>query len=166
MPDNPWTYQAIDETATEKLGVALAESLPRPAVVALCGTLGAGKTRLVRAMAAGLGIDPSLVTSPTFMLVHEYPGDVPLYHFDAYRLRGEEEFQQLGPEEYFAGDAGGIAVIEWADRVAECLPSERLDVSIEIIGPTERRFSITAHGDPYEVVVDRLKRSLSESFNR
>ena len=66
-----WTFDADDEAATDMLGVALARCLPRPAVVALCGTLGAGKTRLVRAMARGLGIDPEVVTSPTFVLVHE-----------------------------------------------------------------------------------------------
>lgn len=166
MASNVWTYGAVDEAATERLGVALAESLPRPAVVALRGALGAGKTRLVRAIAGGLGINTNLVTSPTFMLVHEYPGETPLYHFDAYRLRGEEEFWQLGPEEYFGGDAGGIAVVEWADRVSACLPLERLDISIEILGPAERRFLITASGDRYQHLLERLRRSLAAPFNR
>jgi tRNA threonylcarbamoyladenosine biosynthesis protein TsaE len=128
-------------------------------VVALRGTLGAGKTRLVRAMAVGLGFDPNLVTSPTFVLIHEYPGETPLYHLDAYRLRGEDEFWQLGPEEYFhsAGDTG-IAVVEWADRVAGCLPQERMEITIDVTGATERRFSIVALGEKYEVSLSRLKR--------
>src|SRR5215469_4858961 len=126
MPSEMWIYDAENEAATERLGLNLAQSLPPPAVVALRGTLGAGKTRLVRAIARGLGIDPDLVTSPTFVLVHEYPGETPLYHFDAYRLRGEDEFLQLGPDEYFhpGGDMGGITVVEWADRVTGCLPQE------------------------------------------
>ncbi|OYV88730.1 MAG: tRNA (adenosine(37)-N6)-threonylcarbamoyltransferase complex ATPase subunit type 1 TsaE, partial [Planctomycetia bacterium 21-64-5] len=102
-----WSCDAIDESSTEKLGLALADSLPRPAVVALCGTLGAGKTRLVRAIARGLGIDSETVTSPTFVLLHEYPGTTPLFHFDAYRLRDEDEFWQLGADEYLSGQAGG-----------------------------------------------------------
>jgi tRNA threonylcarbamoyladenosine biosynthesis protein TsaE len=158
MPNQPWTYRACDEAETERLGIALAESLPRPAVVALRGTLGAGKTRLVRAMARGLGIDPDLVTSPTFVLVHEYPGETPLYHFDAYRLRGEEEFWQLGPEEYFGGDLAGITIVEWADRVEACLPDERMEITIEAVAATERRFSIIAFGEKYELAVSRLAR--------
>jgi tRNA threonylcarbamoyladenosine biosynthesis protein TsaE len=154
-----WRFHATDEDATEKLGVALAECLPQPAMMALFGTLGAGKTRLVRAIASGLNIDPGLVTSPTFVLVHEYPGETPLFHFDAYRLRGEEEFWQLGPEDYF-GDPHGITVVEWADRVAACLPADRLNVSIEIVGPTERQFSMEAFGEDYERALEHLKRLL------
>ena len=149
-------YHAADEADTEKLGVALANALPRPAVVALSGTLGAGKTRLVRAIAGGLGIDPESVTSPTFVLLHEYPGTTPLFHFDAYRLRDEEEFWQLGADEYLSGQAGGIVVIEWAERVAGCLPDERLEIAIEVVGPQERRFSIAARGDRYRGVLHQL----------
>jgi tRNA threonylcarbamoyladenosine biosynthesis protein TsaE len=157
MPSETWIYDAGDETATERLGVILARSLPRPAVVALRGTLGAGKTRLARAMASGLGIDPDLVTSPTFVLLHEYPGETPLYHFDAYRLRGEDEFWRLGPDEYFGGEMGGITVVEWADRVAGCLPQERMEITIDVTGATERRFSMVALGEKYEQALSCLK---------
>jgi tRNA threonylcarbamoyladenosine biosynthesis protein TsaE len=151
-----WAYHADDEAATQKLGLMLAKVLPRPAVVGLCGTLGAGKTRLVQAIALGLGIDPALVTSPTFVLVHEYPGETPLVHFDAYRLHNDEEFWQLGAEEYLGGRTGGIAVIEWADRVVACLPRERLDISIAVTGATERQFELTATGQAYEQALERL----------
>ncbi|HET6878756.1 MAG TPA: tRNA (adenosine(37)-N6)-threonylcarbamoyltransferase complex ATPase subunit type 1 TsaE [Pirellulales bacterium] len=154
--EHTWTYRAVDEEATQKLGIALAKALPRPAVVALSGTLGAGKTRLVQAMAPGIGIDPGQVTSPTFVLLHEYVGDSPLFHFDAYRLTSDEEFWQLGAEEYLYGRTGGIAVIEWAERVAACLPRERLDISIAVAGPTERQFDVTAHGEPYQQALERL----------
>ena len=156
----PWTFDANDVSDTERLGIALATALPRPAVVALRGTLGAGKTRLVQAMALGLGMDPSVVTSPTFVLLHEYAGETPLFHFDAYRLRSDEEFWQLGADEYLSGEAGGIAVIEWADRVAGCLPPERLEVSIEVVSPSERRFTVVAHGERYEQALERVKRLL------
>jgi tRNA threonylcarbamoyladenosine biosynthesis protein TsaE len=159
-PDT-WSYTALDEAGTRALGTALAESLPRPAVVGLRGTLGAGKTRLVQAIAAGLGIDPGQVTSPTFVLLHEYSGEVPLFHFDAYRLRSEDEFWQLGAEEYLDAAADGIAVIEWAERVAGCLPDERLDIEIEVNGPTQRRFTFAAYGERYREAVERLKQRLS-----
>jgi tRNA threonylcarbamoyl adenosine modification protein YjeE len=156
----PLTYRATNEQGTEKLGIALAAALPRPAVVAVRGTLGAGKTRLVRAMAQGLGIAADLVTSPTFVLVREYPGETPLYHFDAYRLHSDEEFWQLGPEEYFDGEMGGITVVEWADRVERCLPPERLEVAIEVTGATERTFVVTALGERYQAALNQLKKLL------
>ena len=89
--------------------------LPPGTTVALCGTLGAGKTRLVQAIAEGLGVNRRDVVSPTFVLIQEYRGRRMIYHIDAYRLRDDDEFQQLGPDEYFESD--GLVLIEWADRV-------------------------------------------------
>ncbi|HVX10743.1 MAG TPA: tRNA (adenosine(37)-N6)-threonylcarbamoyltransferase complex ATPase subunit type 1 TsaE [Pirellulales bacterium] len=156
-----WSLAAPDISATERLGVALASVLPRPATVALNGPLGAGKTRLVQAIAVGLGIDPAEVTSPTFVLVHEYSGTIPLFHFDAYRVRSDEEFWQLGAEEYLAGDTPAIVVIEWAERITACLPRDRLDISIDVWGPTERRFRFVAHAEAYELALERLCRLLA-----
>jgi len=148
----PFLYIAADEAGTEALGAALARLLPRPAVVALRGTLGAGKTRLVQALAAALGIDRQLVSSPTFVLLHEYAGPTPIYHFDAYRLRGADEFWELGADEYLA-DRRGITVIEWSERVHQCLPAERLDITIKVTGPSERLFRLTAVGPRYQTVM-------------
>lgn len=159
--ETKWRYEAESEAATELLGAALARALPQPAVVALHGTLGAGKTRLVRAVAQGLGIDPDQVTSPTFVLLHEYSGEAMLFHFDAYRLAGEEEFWQLGAEEYLDGTTGGITVIEWAERVAACLPAERIEVFIEVSGDTQRTFTFIAHGEGYKKTIAILKQSLA-----
>src|SRR5690242_19678637 len=117
-----FSYEARDEQETARFGEALAAALPERAVIALNGTLGAGKTRLVQSMAAALGVDRREVISPTFVLVQEYQGRRPVYHFDAYRLAGADEFWSLGPDEYFA--APGVSVIEWAERVAACLPAE------------------------------------------
>jgi tRNA threonylcarbamoyladenosine biosynthesis protein TsaE len=122
----------------------LADVLPPGTVVALVGTLGAGKTRLVQAVAAALGVPRDEVTSPTFVLVNEYrTGRLPVYHFDAYRLRDEDEFEELGPEEYFDGD--GLTFIEWADRVESCLPREHLRIEIELTGDQSRRFRIASN---------------------
>ena len=112
-----------DLSATEALGRRLGQLLGADVVVALVGPLGAGKTHLTRAIAMGLGLaDPRLVCSPTFVLLHEYAGRVPIYHFDAYRLRSEAEFADLGAAEYLEGD--GVCLIEWADRVPGCLPAD------------------------------------------
>ncbi|MFH1268055.1 MAG: tRNA (adenosine(37)-N6)-threonylcarbamoyltransferase complex ATPase subunit type 1 TsaE [Planctomycetota bacterium] len=153
-----FTYEAQDEAATAALGAALAEALPDGSVVALCGTLGAGKTRLVQAVAERSGVDRRDVVSPTFVLVHEYQGRRPIYHLDAYRLRDEDEFLDLGPEEYFESD--GLTLIEWADRVPGCLPPERIEIHVEVTGPESRRFQIAAIGARYRTVVERLESML------
>jgi tRNA threonylcarbamoyladenosine biosynthesis protein TsaE len=156
---NTVTFEALDENATQTLGVALADALPAGSVVALIGPLGAGKTRLVQAMAAAAGVDDGVVASPTFVLVHEYRGRVPIFHFDVYRLNGADEFLALGPEEYFSEQSWSL--IEWADRVIECLPQERLEISIEPTGEGARRFTIRALGDKYNLTLEALSNVFS-----
>jgi tRNA threonylcarbamoyladenosine biosynthesis protein TsaE len=151
---DPFVYDAADEAATAVLGAALADVLPAGTTVALCGTLGAGKTRLVQAIAAATGVDRRSVVSPTFVLVQEYAGRRPIYHIDAYRLRDEDEFLQLGPDEYFESD--GLVLIEWADRIQGCLPRDRLEISITVTGAHSRRFEIVAVGDRHAGLMDAL----------
>ncbi len=153
-----FTYEAHDEAATAALGAALSDVLPAGSVVALCGTLGAGKTRLVQAVVEAEGVDRRDVQSPTFVLIHEYRGRRPVYHVDAYRLRDETEFLDLGPEEYFESE--GLTLVEWADRVAACLPPERIEIRIDVTGPCARRFEVAALGDRYAAVIERLKMSM------
>ena len=153
-----WTYESRSEADTEMLGAALAASLPDGSVVALNGALGAGKTRLVQAVAAASGVDRHECVSPTFVLIHEYEGRRPIYHFDAYRLRDEDEFLELGAEEYF--DRGGLAFIEWAERVEHCLPRDCLRIQIEPLGPTARSFEMTATGAAYEDVLAAVSRNV------
>jgi tRNA threonylcarbamoyladenosine biosynthesis protein TsaE len=148
-------YDAADERATAALGAALAEVLPEGTTVALCGTLGAGKTRLVQAIAAAVGVDRRQVLSPTFVLIQEYRGRRAVYHIDAYRLRDEDEFLALGPGEYFEGD--GLVLVEWADRVPGCLPADRVEVRIEVTGPQSRRFEVVSIGPKYDEAVRRLQ---------
>jgi tRNA threonylcarbamoyladenosine biosynthesis protein TsaE len=147
---------APDLNATQSLGHRLAALLFPGAVVALVGPLGAGKTQLVRAVAEGLGITGSrVVTSPTFVLIQEYEARLPIYHFDAYRLRSPAEFFDLGAHEYLQGS--GVCFIEWADRVAPLLPGELLHVTIEVTGETSRRFLIESHGEEYDHLIRLLK---------
>jgi tRNA threonylcarbamoyladenosine biosynthesis protein TsaE len=154
MKMDHFTFTAANEADTARLGAALAEVLPAGTVVALCGTLGAGKTRLVQAMAEVLGIDRRQVVSPTFVLVQEYHGTKSIYHIDAYRLRDEDEFLALGSDEYFETD--GLVLVEWADRVPGCLPPERVDIHIEVIDANQRRFDVAATGEKYESVIADL----------
>ncbi len=152
-------FLSRSEADTERLGAAAAAALPPGTTIALMGTLGAGKTRLVQAVAAALGVPREAATSPTFVLVNEYPGDMPVYHFDAYRLRDEDEFQELGPEEYF--ESGGLTFVEWADRVASCLPTDRIEIQCEAVGETERRFTLSATSARLESAIHAIDRGLS-----
>jgi tRNA threonylcarbamoyladenosine biosynthesis protein TsaE len=150
----PIIFNANSEAATAALGHALANVLPAGTTVALCGTLGAGKTRLVQAIAEGLGVNRREVVSPTFVLIQEYHGRRMIYHIDAYRLHDDDEFQQLGPDEYFESD--GLVLIEWADRVEGSLPREYVEIRVEVAGAESRRFEIRAIGRRYEEVLRQL----------
>jgi tRNA threonylcarbamoyladenosine biosynthesis protein TsaE len=137
--------ETTGESQTERLGRLLAEHLPRGTTVALRGTLGAGKTRLVQAIASAEGVPRDEVLSPTFVLWHTYHGrGRKLHHLDAYRVRDTDEFEELGVEECFGPHC--LTLVEWADRVEPCLPPERLEVDIEITGETGRAFALTARG--------------------
>ncbi|MCI0334847.1 MAG: tRNA (adenosine(37)-N6)-threonylcarbamoyltransferase complex ATPase subunit type 1 TsaE [Planctomycetes bacterium] len=150
-----FVFTANNERDTERLGAALADALPAGTVVGLIGTLGAGKTRIVQAVAAALGVPSGNVTSPTFVLVNEYRGGrLPVYHFDTYRLKDEDEFLALGPEEYF--ESNGLSFVEWSDRVAKLLPSERLEISIDVIGETERRITVRGTSPKMDDLVTRI----------
>jgi tRNA threonylcarbamoyladenosine biosynthesis protein TsaE len=142
-----------DLAATEAFGRRLGEALFPGAAVALVGPLGAGKTHLIRAIAEGLQVkDSRIVASPTFGLIHEYPARLPIYHFDVYRLNTIAEFQDLGVHEYFEGD--GVCLIEWADKVASCMPDEHLRIELEITGETTRRMTLAAMGERYARLVE------------
>ena len=155
-----FVFQANCLNDTERLGAALAKWLPDGTTVSLCGTLGAGKTRLVQAVVAGSGVARENVVSPTFVLCQEYHARRVIYHLDAYRLQDDDEFLQLGPEEYF--DSDGLTLIEWADRVVDCLPPSRLEIHIEITGEASREFTITGLGDgPWETFFAELENQLS-----
>lgn len=151
-----FTLTANNEHDTDRLGAALASELPPGTVVALIGTLGAGKTRLVQAVAAAVGVPRGVVTSPTFVLVNEYTGGrLPIYHFDTYRLKDDDEFLNLGPDEYF--DSSGLTFVEWADRVADLLPAARIEIAIEVTGETSREFRVAATSPQLESILTKVQ---------
>jgi tRNA threonylcarbamoyladenosine biosynthesis protein TsaE len=151
-----WTLELPDLAGTEALGRRLGERLFPGAVVALVGPLGAGKTHLVRAVAEGLGIpDSRAVSSPTFVLIQEYNARLPIYHFDAYRLRGAGELYDLGVYEYFEGP--GVCLVEWADRALECLPNAHLRIDLEVTGESSRQATLTPRGARYGELVRQVQ---------
>lgn len=144
-----------DLAGTEALGRCLGSTLFPGAVVALIGPLGAGKTHFVRAICEGIGLGrPKLVTSPTFVLIQEYPAPIPIAHFDAYRLNSVGEFVDLGAHEYFDGE--WVSLVEWADRVEAALPAEHVRITIVPLDEHRRRFEIIPTGERYISLVDGL----------
>jgi tRNA threonylcarbamoyladenosine biosynthesis protein TsaE len=127
------------------MGILLGKVAEPGDIITLAGTLGAGKTALTQAIGRGLGLDPRIyITSPTFSLLHEYQGRIPLYHLDLYRLGSEEEIESLGFPEYFYGH--GLTVIEWPERLGNLMPVERLHIELVISGEISRTAHLYAHG--------------------
>ena len=116
------------EQETFNLGKEFSNSICPNNVIALSGELGSGKTRFIQGICAGLHVTQD-VTSPTFTLINEYIGRLPVYHFDFYRISSTEEVLMLGDEEYFYSN--GVCLIEWADRITGILPSERIDICLK-----------------------------------
>ena len=146
-----------DEAAIRRLADDLAASLPARAWVALSGDLGAGKTTLVKAVAAAVGIDPADVVSPTFGLIHEHTGrDRRLIHADMYRLLDPDEVRETGWEDLAAGP--GWRFVEWPERIADHLPADRLDITIDILSPVARGLRLRAGGPDHAAALDRLAR--------
>jgi tRNA threonylcarbamoyladenosine biosynthesis protein TsaE len=144
VPERP------DPAALEAWGRALGAALPRPAVVTLAGELGAGKTTLVRALCAGLGVtDPDAVTSPTFALLQEYPApDGPVVHADLYRLRRPADLDALGWEEVVA--TARVLLVEWPEVAAATLPAGTIAIRLghDPADPDRRRLEVSGGGVP------------------
>ena len=115
-------------------------------IFTLSGDLGSGKTTLTQAIGQGLTVPADCyITSPTFSLLHEYPGRIPLYHMDLYRLTTGDEVAELGFEDYLYGN--GLTVIEWPDRLQDLMPSSRLDIHLTFTGENSRLAVLTAYGN-------------------
>ena len=120
-------------------------------VICLRGDLGSGKTIFTKGIADALGITET-ITSPTFNIIKEYDGELPLYHMDVYRLNGKVD--DLGLEEYYK--KGGVVVIEWADMIEDYLPEERLDIKIKAVDEDVRIIKIIPHGSKYEEMCEAV----------
>ena len=139
--------------------IAFGQRLGREArpgdIITLGGNLGAGKTTLTQSIGQGLSVpEDCYITSPTFSLLHEYPGRLPLYHMDLYRLAGEEEIEELGFEDYLYGD--GICVIEWPERLGTLMPEERLHIELCFLDETARTAKLSGYGDNWQQRIPTL----------
>ena len=150
------TISTTSAEETTALGEKLGRLLRPGDVIALFGDLGAGKTTLTRGIAVGLGLAAD-IHSPTFTLIHEHPGAIPLYHVDLYRLTSEEEVETLGLEEYMYSD--GVTIVEWADRMTSSLPKDRLDITLRMQGDTERELTFESESDRIAEVIKELSLS-------
>jgi tRNA threonylcarbamoyladenosine biosynthesis protein TsaE len=147
--------RSISEEQTDSIGGRIAQTLNAGDVITLNGDLGAGKTRLVRAIVGGLDGGDVVVNSPTFVIVQQYPVRLPVYHIDAYRLADADEFLALGGEEILAGEA--ICLIEWAERIADALPDDHLSVTITATSPQARRLMLTSGGPRSAEIIEQLR---------
>ena len=149
---------AMVETAsaaeTEAFGERLGHACRGGEVIALIGPLGAGKTCLVRGLARGLGTGEQEVASPTFAVIHEYEGRIPLIHIDLYRIEADDALYGLGLEEYL--EAAGVTAIEWGDKVRSLLPCDHLRIELEHLGGDRRRMLLYPFTDRYCELVLRV----------
>ena len=120
-------------------------------IICLDGELGSGKTVFTKGIANALGIEEN-ITSPTFTIIKEYEGELPLYHMDVYKLDGNTD--GIGIEEYF--NKGGVVVIEWASTIKDILPDERLDIKFKVLDENRRLLILTPHGKEYEELCEAV----------
>ena len=156
--------QTRSASETIRVGKTVGSRLLLGDVVALVGELGAGKTQFIKGLAAGVGIENSAyISSPSFTLIHEYPGKIPFYHIDLFRLGREQEAEELGLEDYFQGR--GITAIEWADKIPSLLPEELLFISITYLDKNIRSVEIAGRGRRYEDLVNQVQSSGFEAVS-
>ena len=150
QPATSLSFSSSSVVQTQRLGATLARLLEAGDIIWLEGDLGAGKTTLTKGIAQGLGV-VGYVNSPTFTLVNQYQGRLPVFHLDCYRLESSWEALDFGIEEYL--DAGGVTIIEWPERIRDILPPERLLIGLEYLDETERLLRLEAFGARYERLV-------------
>lgn len=159
MPELQLTSGSPGET--ERLGAIIGSLLRPGSFLALKGDLGGGKTCLTRGVVASLAPQSSaLVSSPTYAIMNSYPGNTPVYHFDFYRLTGDDDIADLGFEEFFYGD--GVCVVEWSERLVELLPSDVLILLFEYSGEDQRLITITSSGQKSDNVLEQLAEKLQQ----
>lgn len=131
--------RTTNEKDTYRLGTEIGKLLKKGDIIGLNGDLGAGKTLLTRGIAEGMGID-DYITSPSFTIINEYEGELPLYHFDVYRIGSPDEMYEIGFEEYLFGR--GVCIIEWSDMINDLLPDSVIDIRIAVTGDETREINI------------------------
>ena len=136
-------------SVTFNLGKRLGERLNSGSIFALIGELGCGKTLLTRGICAGLGVPDRRVNSPTFVLVNEYQGRLPVFHMDLYRLSSIQEGFEIGLLDYMARAEAGVIVVEWAEKILSLLPDTSLQIQFEVVSPMKRRVLLSGAGEKF-----------------
>ncbi len=164
MTDDVWGMVSTGPDMTRALGRAIGERLTAGCVIGLSGTLGCGKTTLIQGLARGLGVPADYpVTSPSYTLINVYPGRLPLYHADLYRLSGSDDLADIGLEDVVEENA--VIVVEWIDRIASGDIGESLRIQMEIIDDDRRDIRLYPYGlDRIDLVKDIAKMSKESSW--
>jgi len=142
------------ESQTREVAQQIAQRLQKGAILFLEGDLGAGKTVFSKGVAEGLGVEATEVKSPTFVLMHQYDGKLPIYHFDLCRLDSEDQLDDMDTGYFLYGN--GVCLVEWADRIKRDKPKEFLEVLIKHLGDHTREIELIAHGDRYQRIVEKV----------
>lgn len=131
------------------MGSWLGERLTAGSVLALIGELGCGKTLFTRGLCEGLGVARRLVSSPTFVFVNEYPGRLPVFHMDLYRLDSVTQGFEIGILDYLARSESGVIIVEWAEKIQSLLPADCLRVDFQVLSARKRELALTTSGERY-----------------
>ena len=159
-----WSVVSRSPRQTRSWGVRLGKLLKGSEIIGLIGELGTGKTCLVRGVADGLDVDrKAWIRSPTFTLINEYQGRVPVYHVDLYRIESRDEMEGLNLREYFYSD--GVSLVEWFEHLPGGEVEEYLEVKLEYTDRDKRRLTFTPHGERYERLLIGLKGSRTAKLN-
>lgn len=158
-PRMEYVYFSNSPAATSAVGKKIGKHLAAGAVIALIGELGCGKTLLTRGICAGLGVPLRQVNSPTFVLVNEYRGRLPVFHLDLYRIGNEADGVELGITDYLRRAASGVMIIEWAEKILPLLPSDLLKVEFQILSARQRRITFTSTGKKLGNLFGEFKKS-------
>ncbi len=153
-----YTFLSSGTAATLSLGEKIGEKLQAGSIIALTGELGCGKTLLTRGICAGLDVPPRHINSPTFVLVNEYRGRLPVFHLDMYQLGAASDAVEFGFFDYLARARAGVMIIEWAERIAAVLPADCLDVKFQILSARTRRLEFAASSDKFNDLFKELSR--------
>ena len=153
-----YTYFSNSPAATSELGRRMGESLKAGSVIALIGELGCGKTLLTRGICAGLDVPLRQVNSPTFVLVNEYRGRLPVFHLDMYQLGTEADGVELGITDYLSRAESGVMIVEWAEKIIPLLPDDLLRVSFEILSARKRNIEFYTSGGRFAGLLEELRR--------
>lgn len=155
-----YDFRSNNLSDTKRLGNAIGKLVPQGFVIGLTGTLGTGKTNLTQSIGEGLGLDPSHVVSPTYTICIPHSARLELLHLDAYRIKHDEEVDELGLDERVQD--GDVLIIEWIEKIEKLAPPADLQISIEAIGDTARLFTMTAMSTPGVELIEAIDRELTE----